>query len=365
MIDELLRDALDSQVAPPAPAGTWDRVALAGARARRRRERLRAGGIVVITAIALVAGALVWAGLSSGGTPIRVMTEPTTGGPASGPASPTSPTEGVRLRTRASWQNGSAPVERVSIPTSRPADEGRSLVVFWPAGGSVCDEPQAFSAQATATSVEVTLWRPVVDKSSSCPMSLGQTYVVALPSALGPRAVVDGTTGRPLALLDASALLVPHVLPAGWRAETEQLTPKGSWTRCYGTCTATGEQVTTAQGTDVNDVLHAGLGQIDDVTAPSRFYLPNVSLADLPFTYGANSELHGQPIPASSKLSVLVDGHHALEITSWANLVVLWRNGSTWYAVATSRDRQTTAGPETGVGMSVLALIARGMAPAT
>ncbi|HVM65586.1 MAG TPA: hypothetical protein VMU14_12045 [Acidimicrobiales bacterium] len=357
MIDELVRDALDAQVGPPPSAATWARVDRAAGLARRRRGRRLAATLTAVLVLALAAGAVA----ARGGThELRVSTKPT----APPAASPSVPVQAVHLSPRSSWEVPSnMAIAGVSFDTARAANDGHDLLVFG-SGGGVCDQPVTFTASETGSSVKVDLWR--LDQGQiSCPPAFPTTFVLRLPTALGTRKIVDGSTGHRVRLLDTAPLLVPRTLPERWIAETEDLSDTGTWSRCYGSCNGTrGPEVTTAQGPDLNDVLHAGLGKVDDVGPGNLTFVPNLSLARQPFAYGVDSELQGQLIPARDKLTVDVNGHDGVLITSWANLIVLWRDGSTWHAVMTSRDRRTTDGPQVGIGSEKLLAFARSLAPA-
>jgi hypothetical protein len=358
MIDELVRDALDTQVGTPPTAVEWERIDRAAGFARQRRRRARVVLAVGASVTALLVAALTWPSLAGDGQGIQVATATTERAPSGGPA----PAANVRTLDPApstSPQSGYVPTTR-SFVAARASEAG--LVVFT-ATGAMCDAPSGFRVSSTSSEVEVSL---VGSEPPGCigGIALGSPYFVALPSPLGGRRVVDGSTGKAVHLLDASALLVPRELPTGWVAETEQLSDKGTWSRCYGRCsTSNGPEVTTAEGPDLADVLHNGLGQIDDVIPENLTYYGQ-PLSKRPFAYGGSSELHGQRIPAADRTAVDVNGHDGVQLASWANLIVVWQDGTTWHAVATSRDRRTTDGAVVGIGVDKLVAFARSLAPA-
>jgi hypothetical protein len=358
MIDELVRDALDTQVGPPPAATTWQRIDRAAGIGRRRRRRARvvvtAGAVATVMLVAVVAMSV----SHRAGHPIEVTTEPTTTSVGNGPA----PAANVRVLDPAS----SSPPRPGYTPTAASfvaaRASGDGLVVYTGTGG-MCQEPSSFRVSTNEIEVTVSL---VGSAPRGClgGVALGSDYFVALPHPLGGRKVVDGTTGKPVHLLDSASLLVPRELPAGWSAQTEGLSDKGTWSRCYGNCNGTrGPEVTTAQGPDLGDVLLSGLGQIDDVIPANLTYFGQ-PVSKRPFAYGGNSELHGQLIPKADRLAVDVNGHDGLQLSSWANLIVVWQDGTTWHAVATSRDRRTTDGPQVGIGPGRLVAFARSLAPA-
>ena len=360
MIDELVREALDTQVGPPPALATWDQIDRAAGIGRQRRRRARIASVAGAVAMILLVGAAAVAALTHRGTSgVQVATGPT----ATQTSGPSVATAARHLPTRADWSTprGAIVVER-SFAAARTADDGTRLILYWP-GGNACDQPASYELSMAPASVVVHLFG--IDQGEApCPYAWAQIYVVPLPSALGNRTVVDGSTGKRVRMLDSASLLVPRQLPAGWSAQTEGLSAKGTWSRCYGVCGIShGPEVTTAQGPDLGDVLLSGLGQIDDVIPGNLTYFGQ-PVSKRPFAYGGNSELHGQPIPAKDRLAVDVNGHDGVQLSSWANLIVVWQDGTTWHAVATSRDRRTTDGPQVGIGPGKLVAFARSLAPA-
>ncbi len=361
MIDELVRDALESQVAPPPAPGVWPRIDRAGELARQRRRRARVVTVAAVSVVALVAVAVALGALRSDGSGTRITV--TTSPPPM--ATPSVAAATVRLPTVADWKRPAGyALGQVALSTARVADGGRALVIYW-SGGGVCDEPQASRVRTSTERVSVELVK--IDQGPiSCPALIGNTsFLVRLPEPLGHREVVDATTGRPVALLDNAPLLVPTILLPGWSAQTEGLTDHNTWTRCYGParCDYQGPAITTAQGSDVDDVLSASLDNFDDLTMQPATFVP--SLAQAVFAYGSSSQRHGQLIPAADKISIEVAGTDGVILTSWANFTVLWHVGSTWYAASTPRHGSVTGSPTTtGVGIPELIHFARGLVPA-
>ena len=361
MIDQLVRDALESQVAPPPAPDVWPRIDRAGELARRLRRRARVASVAVVSVVALLAVVITWGALRSdgSGTRITVTTSPA-------PVATPSVAAGTnRLPTVADWKRPSGySLRGVALSDARLAEAGRALV-FYQFGGGVCDEPQAYRVHTSASRVSVELVQ--LDQGQmSCPGLTGMaSFLVMLPGPLGHRQVVDGTTGRHVALLDAAHLLVPTVLLPGWPAQTEGLTDQDTWTRCYGPSTCDyyqGPAITTAQGTDVDDVLSASLRYFDDLSMHPATFAP--SLAHAAFTYGSSSAHRGQSLPSSAKVAIDVNGADGVVLTSWSNYTLLWHVGSTWYAVSTPRNRSTVGARSSGVGIPELIHFARGLAPA-
>jgi hypothetical protein len=359
MIDELVRDTLESQVGPPPGREIWPRVEQAGSIARRRRT-VRLASVAAVSVVAVVATAVTWGALRSDGSGRRITV---TTSPAS-VGLPSIAAGTIRLPSVAAWKPPTG-LAQATLPltSARWADDGRALVAY--SSGSGCGGPEAYRVQSSSTAVSIQLLG-VDPGDMSCPYVGPRSYLLRLPVLLGTRSLVDATTGRQIAVLDPAHLLVPHELPAGWSAQIEALTEQGTWARNYGlgTSDSSATTITTTQGTDVDDVLYSPLGGGGVVQLPQSTYLGHLELAKLPFAYGPNSARDGQSIPASDKLSVDMHGHDGVLLMSLDREVVVWRDGPTWYSVASSRDRRTTTGGPTGLSTAELLRIARSMAPA-
>jgi hypothetical protein len=361
MIDELVREALESQVGPPPGSEVWPRIDRAGEVVRQhRRRRSAALAIAAVLLVTVVAGAVV---ARDHGHEVQVTTEPsTTAGATSAGPDPAANVGTLPAAGNGTPGVGFTPTTR-SFVAARTSERG---LIVYAAPGGMCDAPQAFDLSVSASTVAVSL---VGAEPTGCQggFELAGQYLVALPGPLGNRQVVDSTTGRHVPLLPAAQLLVPHDLPAGWSAQTEGISTKQTWTRCYGRggCAYARSVVTSAQGTNIDDVLSAGLDELDGVRLLQQTYLGHSALVQLPFGYGQANEHHGQSIPADHKLAVDIDGHDGVLLLSYASDLVVWRDGPTWYSVSNPGYPSTTGDTAGRISTDELLRIARSMAPAS
>ena len=113
------------------------------------------------------------------------------------------------------------------------APDGRHVVVPYTGGGCVV------GAKVTETETRSTVTlvlRQVLSGASICPADLivGLTVTVTLPHPLWGRALVDGSTGRPIHYFDGRKLLRVTYLPSGFRFSaygTYPITSVTEWQR--------------------------------------------------------------------------------------------------------------------------------------
>jgi hypothetical protein len=364
MIDELIHDALAAQipaaeVEPVAP--TWARVGAAGRLARQRRRRRTAGALAAAVVVIAVIAAV---GIAQG-TPSseKVATSPTTGTvapptTARAVAPPPAPSVAEPLWQSTSLRSGFSVVSWAgggSWTAARTAGDGLELALTT----SGCGDRFGAVVQDLGNRVSVQL--AVADGPHlSCLMT--EQVHVRLPDALDGRPLVDGSSGAAMPVLDGSALLVPHGLPAGMRLQTESLSIQpfsGSsgrageryraWSACYQAdlpapptgekavtttqrCVFTGSipMVTTAQSTDTSDVLDTGVLAQDSISASYSFGFCGCVV----YESGPPSPQPGRSLPATP-VPGGVDGHPASVLSTGLHDVVVWTDGHDWYSVAT------------------------------
>jgi len=362
MIDELVHDALGSQVEVAAPARTaaaWSRIEAAGSLGRRRRQRRAAGALAAaVVVIGVIVGVGLWPGSPSSE---KVATSPTTGAPVAPLAGPQVAPRPAPSVPEPLWQATRMRPGFVAESWSgaRTAGDGRDLVLTT----SGCQDRFGAVVQDLGDRVSVEL---AVSNGPHLDCLMQEQVRVRLPEALAGRPLVDGPstpaappTGWPL---NGATLLVPHRLPTSMRFQSEGLLNsfasagpsiiyrQDSWQACYQSdpprpgpgekaatapatrCVFRGDRpmVTTAQSSDAEAALSGGILSVDAIRPIFSFGRPDVAY----YVSGASSPHQGQ-ILVTAPVAGGVDGHPAVLVSTGLHDVVVWSDGTNWFTVAT------------------------------